>query len=76
MVPFESLGTVSYSPSIELWSCFRDKARLVESRNFSYTFAFGATVRGSPSEYCTIAKTFGVETLEWCAYPKKVWGYN
>jgi len=57
LAPFESLGTVSYSPSIVTMALslhyFRDKARYWSKIViFSYPFVFDAPVRGSPSDYC------------------------
>ena len=56
-VPFESLGAVSYSPSIVTMAlaCIspeikRDTGQ--KSGFFHTPFAFDAPVRGSPSEYC------------------------
>jgi len=56
MVPFESLGKVSYSQSIVtktvLVSFMRYNEILVKIANFSYPLAFNTPVRGFPSEYC------------------------
>jgi len=57
MVPFESLDAVSYSPSIVtmVLSCISSETKLDIGRKswFIHTpIAFGAPVRGSPSEYC------------------------
>jgi len=59
LVPFQSLGAVSYSPSIvtnnhgSILHHLRDKARYwSKNRAVSYPLAFDARVRGSPSEYC------------------------
>jgi len=40
---------------------------LAENREFFIPAAFGAQVRGAPSEYC---HPFGVKTLEWWGYPR------
>ena len=81
IVPFESLGAVSYSPSIVTMESnlhqFRDKARYwSQIVIFSYTrLAFGAPIRGSPSEYCypvwcgktrMVGLTDGEKTLRIC----------
>jgi len=70
MVPFESLGTVSYSYSIITMalSCIvfdmkRDIGR--KSRFFHSPPAFYAFVRGPR---WNIAMTFGAEKREWCGY--------
>jgi len=48
---------------------------LVENRDFSYTLAFDAPVKGGPRQ--NIAIPFGMEKLEWWGYPmvKKHSGY-
>jgi len=40
---------------------------MVEKRDFSYTLAFDARVRGVPVGMST--PLFGTEKLEWCRYP-------
>jgi len=57
LVTFESLGAVSYSPSIVTMalSCIISDIKQDIGRKswfFSYHLAFDATVRGSLSEYC------------------------
>ena len=55
MVPCESLGAVSYSPSIVTMalSCISCEIKPDIGRNFfSYPLAFGAPVKRSPSKYC------------------------
>ena len=57
MTPFESFGTVSYSPSIVTMASisyhFGDKERYrPKIAIFSYPLALDAPVRGSPSEHC------------------------
>jgi len=57
LVPFESLGAVSYSPSIVTMglSCINSAIKrdiCGKIVNFLYPLAFNAPVRGSPSEYC------------------------
>jgi len=63
MVPFESLGTVSYSPSIvTVLYHFRDKAICWSKiMIFFMPLAFDAPVMGFPSEYC---RNNGVESLK------------
>ena len=73
MVPFESLGTVSYSPSIVTMDLilyhFRDKARYWSKiATFSYHPTFDTPVRRSASEYCH-AVFLVCKKLEWCGYP-------
>jgi len=71
MVPFESLGAVSYSPSIVTMalSCIipeikRDIGR--KSYFFPTHLEFDAPVRGTR---LSIAIPFGTEKLEWWGYP-------
>jgi len=57
MVPFESLGAVSCSPSIGIYGSilhqFPDKAIiLLENHDFSYPLHSAPPLGGSPSEYC------------------------
>jgi len=77
MVPFESLGAVSYSPSIVAMalSCISsEKSKksniLVESRDFFVALLCSTRqpVRGSPSEYCH-SVSYGKTKLEWWGYP-------
>ena len=72
MVPFESLGAVSYSPSIVTMaqSCISSETKpdMVENRNFFHTLlTFDAPVMGVPvgifSYYLVWKK------LEWWGYP-------
>jgi len=69
MAPFESFGTVSYSPSVVMvaLSCIiseikRDSGR--KSRFVSYPLVFDAPARGCPS----IATLFSTEKLKRCGY--------
>jgi len=57
MVPFESLGAVSYSPSIVL----------VENRDFFHTPLHSAPLLRGPRRNIVIP--FGAEKLEWWGYP-------
>jgi len=56
MVPFESFGAVSYSPSIVTMAlfCISSEIKPDIGRKSCYPLAFDALVRGggSPSEYC------------------------
>ena len=56
LVPFESLGAVSYSPSIVTMalSCIilEIKRDIGQNRNVLYPLAFDASVSGSLSDYC------------------------
>jgi len=79
-VPFESLGAVSYLPSIVTMalSCIICEIKQDIGRKswfFSYTLAFDAPVREVPRPNITIL--FGVGKLEWWGFPvlKKFWGY-
>ena len=69
MVPFESLGTVSYSHSIVTMALlyhFRDKARYWSKiATFSYLL-HSTPPLGGPHQ--NIAITFGMGKLEWCGY--------
>ena len=71
MVPFDSLGTVSYSHFIVTMALilyhFRDKARYCCRIAISYTPCIRHPISGSPTWNITIP--FGVEKLEWCGYP-------
>ena len=71
MVPFESLGAVSYFPSIVIMalSCIISEISplLIANRDFFIPVAFGAPVRGSSSEYCN-SVWYG-KKLEWWGYP-------
>ena len=81
MIPFESLGTVSYKHSIVTMVIlyhFRDKAWYMywsKIVTFSYSPAFHGPVRGGEGSCPNIAISFGVEKLERCGYPtvKKSW---
>ena len=68
MVPFESLGAVSYFPSIVIMalSCIISEISplLIANRDFFIPVAFGAPVRGSSSEYCNSV---------WCRYSRMMW---
>jgi len=79
MVSFESLGAVSYSPSIVMaLSCLSSEIKRVTGRKswlFHTPLAFDAPVRGSPSEYChavwcgktrLVGLPFGGKTLRMC----------
>jgi len=75
MVPFESLGKVSYSHSIVsggrlavsciVCSCLRYSEILVENGDFFHT-PLHLTPSLAPRR--NIAITFSKEKLEWCAY--------
>jgi len=74
-VPFDSLGVVSYSPSIVTMtlSCIICEI-LVENRDF-----FNLPLHSTPplgGSRLNIAIPFGVEKLKWWGYPtvKKLWG--
>ena len=71
MVPFESLGAVSYSPSsitmLYLASFPRLSEILIDSRDFFIPHAFDAPVRGGGA-CLNIAIPFGVDKPEWCGY--------
>jgi len=69
MVPFESLGAVSDSPSIVTMalSCIISKTnRYIENRDFFIPLAFDAPIKGGSRR--NIAIPFGTEKPEW-------WGY-
>ena len=64
LVPFE-FGFLFAFHSIygSILHHFRNKARLVENRDFLYPLAFDAPVTGSPSEYCH---------LVWCGKTRMI----
>jgi len=64
MAPFESLDTVSYSPSIV--SCIISEIKRYIGRKSQYPL-HSTPVRGGPRQ--NIAVPFGAGKLEWCGYP-------
>jgi len=78
-VPFESLGAVSYSPSIVIMalSCIICEIKRDIGRKswFFHTPLHSTHPLGGPRR--NIAIPFGVGKLEWCGYPmvKKLWRY-
>jgi len=70
LVPFQSLGAVSYSSSIVTMalSCIISDycETLVENRDFSYPALHSTPPLGGPLQ--NIAIPFGVQKLNWCGY--------
>jgi len=71
MVPFESFGTVSYSPSIVIMalSCTSSEIKpdIGNKSWFFHTPLHSAPLLGGPRR--NIAIPFGIEKLEWRGYP-------
>ena len=70
MIPFESLGTFSYSSSIVTMALccivFEIKRDIGQELIFSHPLAFDAPVRWVS---VGILIPFSTEKLEWCGYP-------
>ena len=81
MVPFESFGAVSYSPSIVTMalSCISSEIKPDTGRKlwfFSYPLAYWHPHRGSPSEYChpvLHAQNLFNTVAHWPAHVYQIW---
>ena len=81
LVPFKSLGTVSYSPCIVTmalyWVSYEIKPDIGRKSWFFIPLAFNAPLRESPSEYCHPiwygkTRNGGAQATRWW---KNFWGY-